>query len=133
MSKVRGKDSELELLVRRALWARGLRYRLHFGPGKADIVFSRERVAVFIDSCFWHACPQHGERPKTHYDFWERKLARNRRRDYEVTHLLQAQGWVVLRVWEHEILGAFDETINRVSATLDRRLCQARARRATGS
>jgi DNA mismatch endonuclease (patch repair protein) len=68
---------------------------------RPDIVFPRKRVAVFIDGCFWHSCPEHGNRPKSNVSYWSAKLERNRRRDIKVTAELRSNGWEVLRIWEH--------------------------------
>ena len=102
----RGRDTGPELAVRRALHARGLRYRVdHPLPfdrrRRADIAFTRAKVAVFIDGCFWHGCPQHGATPRTNTEFWRAKIERNRARDCDTTERLEAMGWVVLRFWEH--------------------------------
>lgn len=95
--------------MRSLLHARGLRFRVDFPvrlesrrPIRPDIVFTRRRVAVFVDSCFWHCCPDHGHMPSTNAGYWEPKLARNRQRDREQTDALQQAGWLVARVWEHE-------------------------------
>jgi len=104
MSRIRGKNTKPEKLLRKALWAAGLRYRLHGRlPGKPDLVFSKAKVSIFIDGCFWHGCPQHGVRPKTNKKFWNKKIGGNKQRDVKVRNLLKAQGWVVVRFWEHEI------------------------------
>lgn len=71
--------------------------------GKPDFVFRARRVAVFVDGCFWHGCPKHGTRPRQNRAFWDRKLRRNRARDRRVNRELRAQGWRVLRIWEHEL------------------------------
>jgi DNA mismatch endonuclease (patch repair protein) len=103
----RGRDTGPELAVRRLLHARGLRYRVdHPLPfdrrRRADIVFTRPKVAVFIDGCFWHGCPDHGTTPRTNSAFWSAKIARNRTRDADTDRRLVALGWRSLRVWEHE-------------------------------
>ena len=102
----RGRDSGPELMVRRRLHAAGLRYRVDYAPlggrRRADIVFTRQLVAVFIDGCFWHGCPLHGTTPKRNSDYWGPKLARNTRRDHETNAMLRGAGWTVLRFWEHE-------------------------------
>lgn len=107
MSRQAVRDTAPELLVRRQLHALGLRYRLHRRPlsgvrRTADIVFSRARVAVFVDGCFWHGCPEHGTAPKTNAAWWATKLACNIERDAETDALLAAAGWTVIRIWEHE-------------------------------
>jgi len=103
----KARDTKPELAVRRLLHAHGFRYRVNFRPSReirrtADIVFTRRRVAVFIDGCFWHGCPLHGTSPTANADYWGPKLARNVERDLETTALLTAAGWTVLRFWEHE-------------------------------
>ena len=94
-------------MVRRFLHAKGLRYRVHVRPlpelrRTADIVFTRCRVAVFVDGCFWHACPVHATKPRRNAQWWETKLNRNIERDKETNMLLEAAGWAVIRVWEHQ-------------------------------
>lgn len=103
----RAKDTRPELAVRSLLHARGLRYRTNFRPEPklrrtADIVFTRRQVAVFIDGCYWHGCPEHFARPKTNVSYWIPKIERNRERDRETNEMLIAAGWTVLRFWEHE-------------------------------
>src|SRR4051812_23348591 len=98
----RARDTKPELAVRRAVFALGLRYRVSHRPlggssRSADLVFSAARVAVFVDGCFWHGCPDHGSRPKQHADYWTPKLQRNRDRDAETNELLSAAGWLPLR------------------------------------
>ena len=103
----RGRDTKPELAVRRLLHAAGLRYRVSTRPlpelrRTADIVFGRGKVAVFIDGCYWHGCPIHGQRPKTNAAFWNTKIDGNINRDRETDRQLAEAGWVVLRFWEHE-------------------------------
>lgn len=106
MRSNRRRDTKPELAIRRLLHARGYRYRVDFAPWsnkrrRADIVFTRRRLAVFIDGCFWHGCPEHGTIPVSHADYWEPKLVKNRERDAETTAMAEAEGWRVLRIWEH--------------------------------
>ncbi|MEX0153480.1 very short patch repair endonuclease [Microbacterium sp. LMI1-1-1.1] len=102
----RRRDTGPERAVRSLLHRRGLRYRVDFAPlGKrrrADIVFTRQRIAAFIDGCFWHCCPVHGTQPRLNAEYWEPKLRRNVERDRETDDALRAAGWLVLRFWEHE-------------------------------
>ena len=105
MSRIRGKNTGPELAVRKALWALRLRYLYSHSaiPGRPDIVFASPKLAVFIDGCFWHGCALHGVKPKTNSDFWRDKIRKNRARDRKVVRLLEAEGWSVLRFWEHEV------------------------------
>jgi DNA mismatch endonuclease, patch repair protein len=96
-----------EIALRRMLFAQGARYRVHL-PIRAggilvrpDIVFPARRIAVFLDGCFWHSCPEHGTNPKVNTSYWGPKLERNRQRDELVTRTLESDGWLVLRIWEH--------------------------------
>lgn len=103
----RSRDTKPELALRRAVHARGMRYRVSARPlpgvrRTADLVFTRVKVAVFMDGCFWHGCPQHHTPATTNSEYWAEKVRRNRKRDAEIDHLLTAQGWTVIRVWEHE-------------------------------
>jgi DNA mismatch endonuclease (patch repair protein) len=103
----RGRDTKAELAVRRLVHASGLRYRVNARPEPdlrrtADLLFTRARVAVFIDGCYWHGCPEHFTMPTTNLDYWSTKISRNQARDLETTALLVARGWLVLRFWEHE-------------------------------
>jgi DNA mismatch endonuclease (patch repair protein) len=103
----RSRDTSPELAVRRLLHAAGLRYRVHYRPEPslrrtADIVFTRECLAIFIDGCYWHACPDHGTAARTNATYWSQKLQRNVARDADTTSRLEDAGWTVLRFWEHE-------------------------------
>ena len=107
MSKLGQRDTEPELIVRSILHRRGLRFRVHRRPvesinSKADLVFGPSKVAVYIDGCFWHFCPEHGSVPASNSEFWEAKLTTNRKRDRRVSQELAERGWLVLRFWEHE-------------------------------
>lgn len=108
MQRQRRQDTLPELALRQALHTAGYRYRVNFKvPGSPrrtiDIAFTRPRVAVFIDGCFWHGCPEHYSEPKTRRDFWSEKISGNRQRDEETTRILVDQGWTVVRYWEHEL------------------------------
>jgi DNA mismatch endonuclease (patch repair protein) len=107
MSRQANRDTLPELALRRELHRRGLRFRVSRRPlaglrSTADIVFGPARVAVYVDGCFWHSCPQHATRPASNAAWWEEKLARNRVRDRATDAALTAADWVVVRVWEHE-------------------------------
>jgi DNA mismatch endonuclease, patch repair protein len=103
----RPRDTGPERALRRELHARGLRYRVHHAPSPdvrstADIVFTRARLAVYVDGCFWHRCPEHAVPPKRNREFWESKLSANVERDRRTESALEQRGWTVLRFWEHE-------------------------------
>lgn len=107
MSSLAQRDTAPELAVRRVLHAAGFRYRVQLPvPGNRrrtiDVAFTRARLALFIDGCFWHGCPRHGVRPQANSEWWRWKIERNQARDADTTRVLQDQGWRVLRVWEHE-------------------------------
>lgn len=108
MQANKSRDTKPELEVRRALHGLGLRYRVAIAPEpglrrRADIVFTRARVAVFIDGCFWHGCPEHGRSSFNHNaDYWPGKIAANIARDADTNARLELAGWCVLRYWEHE-------------------------------
>ncbi|MFE5879856.1 very short patch repair endonuclease [Streptomyces hydrogenans] len=107
MSRQGSRDTAPEMAVRRLLHAAGLRYRVNVPvPGMPrrtiDIAFGGARIAVFLDGCFWHGCPEHATHPKANAEWWREKLAKNMTRDRETTAHLQSQGWTVLRFWEHE-------------------------------
>jgi len=107
MRNTASRDTPPELALRRLLHARGLRYRVDARPVKglnrrADVVFGPVKVAVFVDGCFWHTCPEHGSSPRSNSDWWAEKLRRNVARDRDTDTKLAAAGWIVLRIWEHE-------------------------------
>ena len=115
MSRIKQRDSGIERTLRSALWRRGVRYRKNVRIyGTPDLVLLASRVLVFVDSCFWHGCRFHCRRPKSNVDFWEAKIARNRRRDLKVTRFYRRRGWVVLRFWEHRLLNDLDACVERV-------------------
>jgi DNA mismatch endonuclease (patch repair protein) len=109
MKRQARKDTNPEVELRKLLHARGLRYRVGVKvPGMArrtiDIAFASVKVAVFVDGCFWHGCPEHGTWPVANGEWWREKILKNRARDEETTEHLIGWGWCVLRVWEHQAL-----------------------------
>lgn len=107
MSKVRQRDTSAEMALRRELHRRNLRYRVNYTvltkPRRvADIVFPRLKIAIFVDGCFWHGCPEHASWPKSNAEFWREKIEANRARDADTNARLLSAGWYVVRVWEHE-------------------------------
>jgi DNA mismatch endonuclease (patch repair protein) len=120
----RRRDTTPELALRRGVHALGLRYRVDAKPlpdlnRRADLVFTRAKVAVFLDGCYWHGCPEHGTIAKTNEQYWSPKIAGNRRRDADTDRRLVEAGWLPLRVWEHENVG---EASQRVLALVRGRL-----------
>lgn len=122
MSVLRRKDNDAELAVRRHLHAAGFRYRVHYRvPGlprrTIDIAFTRARVAVFIDGCFWHGCPDHGTMPSSNAQWWALKIEANISRDRDTDAHLRHLGWAVIRAWEHR--SAFD-VVDEVASAVRR-------------
>lgn len=127
MKSVRQRNTTAESALRRALHALGLRYRIQVPvltkPRRvADVTFIRLRVAVFVDGCFWHGCPEHATWPKQNAEFWRAKILANQQRDRDTDARLRADGWAVVRVWAHE---SSDEAASRVARIV-------RARKARG-
>lgn len=118
MSRIRGKDTKPEMLLRRGLHAAGLRYRLHVAdlPGRPDLVFPRYRAVIFVHGCFWHGhdCPLF-RLPATRPEFWAAKIAGNRARDQRDTEALRAAGWRVLTVWECSLKGPSRRLLDEVT------------------
>ena len=123
MSRIRGRNTEPERLLRSMLWRAGLRYRIHLKTpaGRPDVVFPGARVAVFVDGCFWHGCPEHYVRPRSSEGFWAGKLKENVARDVRQTAILEDMGWRVCRFWEHEIFEHPDQVVASVKKAVHRR------------
>src|SRR6185437_5040614 len=121
MSRIRSRDTKPEVRLRKALWSLGLRYRLGSRlPGKPDAVFPTDRVALFVDGCFWHQCSKHAVKPKTNEIFWRSKLKANVDRDKRINRELRALGWRVIRVWEHDIKSNTEGLALRLSLRIRR-------------
>lgn len=124
MSRIRSKNSKPEVALRKALWHFGYRYRIHDRrlPGKPDLVFAKQKTVVFVDGDFWHGhnWRKKREKIKSNAAFWIPKIERNMQRDREVTAQLDALGWRVVRIWEHELKKAeFGATVSRVVRLLN--------------
>lgn len=123
MQAVAQKNNRGEIQLRRALHAKGLRFRLHrkipFSRRTIDLAFVKAKVAVFVDGCFWHYCPQHGTMPKSNMDWWKEKLLGNVERDRDTDVRLLQCGWLPLRIWEHENAA---EAAARIERTVRSRL-----------
>lgn len=118
MTRQGRRDTHPEVMLRRELWRRGLRYRVDAPPivgmrRRADLLFLRARVAVFVDGCFWHSCPEHGTAPRANAIWWRDKLKANARRDRDTDQRLAEAGWTSIRVWEHEAPAAAADRIER--------------------
>ena len=116
MQHIRSKDTKAEILLRKALWHKGIRYRKNYAklPGKPDIVITKHRIAIFVDGDFWHAHGHEelpGKQIATNKVFWKDKLARNVERDRYVNEMLLEQGWLVLRFWESDIKKDLDSCV----------------------
>lgn len=123
MSVTPGRDTGPELALRSALHRRGFRFFVDRAPlpktrRRADLLFPRARVAVYVDGCFWHGCPEHATWPKHNAVYWRQKIEHNRRRDTETSAALEESGWAVVRVWEHE---PTDTAADRVAAVVGAR------------
>ncbi|GAA4834974.1 very short patch repair endonuclease [Garicola koreensis] len=127
----RSRDTRPELLVRRELHRRGRRFRVNLRPladdrrRTVDIAFTRLKLVVHIDGCFWHGCPDHFVPPKTNPEYWKQKIARNQQRDLDTDQRLRSAGWTVLRFWEHEapmsVVEGVEAQIRRMETRITRR------------
>ena len=116
MSAIRSKDTKPELLLRKALWHRGIRYRKNYKVCgyQVDIAITKYKIAVFCDGTFWHGKDGDGSQVATNTKFWRDKIQRNKERDLEATILLRDNGWSVLRFWDDEIKKNLDKCLNKV-------------------
>lgn len=106
MSKIKSKDTKIEIEFRKAIWKAGIRYRKNPKGyfGRPDLVLKKRKIVIFIDSCFWHSCKKHCRLPSTRKNYWLPKIERNKQRDKEVNRHYKKLGWKIIRVWEHGIL-----------------------------
>ncbi|MDU0329907.1 very short patch repair endonuclease [Paenibacillus sp. 3LSP] len=116
MRAIRSTGSSLESKVTKELWKKGVRFRKNVRKlvGIPDIAIQKYKIVIFIDSCFWHSCPIHGNKPSSNKEYWEKKLQRNVDRDNEVNQYYSKLGWKVLRIWEHEVKHDFEGTIEKI-------------------
>ena len=125
MQAIHSKDTTLELLLRKALWERGVRYRKNYKKliGKPDIAITKYKIAVFCDSDYWHGYDweNRNQRIKSNRDYWVPKIERNMARDREVTEALQRDGWLVLRLWEWQIRKHLSECVESVLQAIESR------------
>lgn len=120
MGKIRAV-SKLETIVSNELWRKGYRFRRNTKgmKGTPDISIKKYKVVIFIDSCFWHQCPIHGNMPRTNTEFWEKKFTRNKERDREVGEYYEEKGWNIKRVWEHEVRNNLDRVVLELAEFID--------------
>lgn len=120
MRRIGQKDTRPEILLRKALWARGLRYRKHVRMGRMrpELMFARAKIMAFIDGCFWHGCPKHYTEPASNASFWREKIQRNQQRDKMANQALEADGWTVIRVWQCEVYKELEKVVARVIDTV---------------
>ena len=124
MQSIRSKDTKIEILLRKALWHRGIRYRKNYSkiPGKPDIAITKYKIAVFCDSEFFHGKDWDALKPRllkgNNPEFWIDKIEKNRKHDQEINHILMAMGWTVIRFWERDITKHLDECIRTVEEAI---------------
>jgi DNA mismatch endonuclease (patch repair protein) len=120
MSRVRSKETGIEIRLRKELWKAGYRYRKNVSGyfGKPDILLKKYKAVIFMDSCFWHGCNKYGSVPQTRKKFWNEKIERNKNRDKEVNKHYKKIGWKVIRIWEHDIKYSPIKSINKVTRLL---------------
>jgi DNA mismatch endonuclease (patch repair protein) len=122
MSAIHSENTKPEIALRKALWAKGLRFRKYYGEEKIDIAFPKPKIAIFVDGCFWHGCPIHSHLPKSNEKYWIPKLKKNIERDHAKNERLKTEGWKVLRFWEHELTNR-DKIIKRIESELKEQMC----------
>lgn len=122
MVRIKGKNTGPEVRLRRLLYHAGLRgYRIHYKiTGKPDVVYTRQRIAIFVDGCFWHKCPACFKEPETRKDFWLEKISKNVERDKKTDIKLSEEGWTVIRIWEHQVKKNPDEVLEIIARALGR-------------
>ena len=123
MSKIKGENTKPEIIIRKEMWKNGIRgYRLHWkkASGRPDIAFPKRKVAIFINGCYWHRCPNcNPPLPKTHQEFWKEKFQKNIERDKKKINDLQENGWKVIIIWECKIKKNINECLNRIKEVMN--------------
>lgn len=117
MTNIRSTNTRIEKDVTKALWNFGYRFRKNVKtlPGKPDIAIQKYKIVIFLDSCFWHKCPEHFKKPKSNLEYWEPKIKRNIERDAQINQYYKDNNWHILRIWEHEIKKTnFQNTIEKI-------------------
>lgn len=121
MTHIKSSNTKIEKDITKALWNLGYRFRKNVKglPGKPDIAIKKYKIVIFLDSCFWHKCPEHFKKPKSNLEYWEPKIKRNVERDAEINRYYQNKNWHILRIWEHEVKKDFDNTLAKISKFID--------------
>lgn len=116
MRAIRSSNTGMENKVCKILWNKGIRFRKNVKnlPGKPDIAIKKFKTVIFLDSCFWHKCPEHFKRPKSNLEYWDPKIAGNAARDNDVNNYYMQNKWNILRIWEHEIKNDFDNAVDKI-------------------
>lgn len=117
MSSIHSKDTKPELVLRNAILGKGLNFETNYGASKIDIAFPNQKIAIFVDGCFWHACPIHSHKINTNEEYWKPKLEKNKERDKIKTDKLKNEGWIVIRFWEHELTD-IDAVVGKIQKTV---------------
>lgn len=121
MQRIRSKDTSIEIILRKALWHSGIRYRKNYKPlpGKPDIAITKWKIAIFADSSFWHGRDfEIKKKPETNSEYWEKKIRRNIERDEDVNRILNGMGWTVLRFWDTDIKKSLEDCVKAVQEAI---------------
>ena len=118
MSAIRSRNTKPEVILRKALWAKGMRFRIQYGKEKIDIAFPSKKIAVFVDGCFWHGCPVHSHIPKSNKEYWLPKLKKNIERAKAKDERLREDGWRILHIWEHELID-IEKLLVKIESEID--------------
>jgi DNA mismatch endonuclease (patch repair protein) len=122
MSRIRGRgNKDTEIVLAKLLRLHKITgWRRHYAiVGKPDFVFPKQKIAIFVDGCFWHGCPKHFKMPSSNLEYWVKKLDANKRRDRQVTKSLRTGGWIVFRIWEHALAKRGEACIYRIKTALE--------------
>jgi DNA mismatch endonuclease (patch repair protein) len=122
MRKIKSKNTKLENKIISDLWKKGYRFRRNVTSlyGKPDIAVKKYKVVIFIDSCFWHGCPEHCRMPASNKSYWENKIKNNKERDKKVTEHYKEKGWNILRIWEHELKNNYETTLTKIEKFINK-------------
>lgn len=121
MMAVKSK-SKLEDIISKKLWSKNIRFRKNVKGmmGTPDVAIKKYKIVIFVDSCFWHFCPQHGTIPKSNFEFWKKKLEANRARDSKVTNYYINKNWTIIRIWEHEMKNDLEFVVDNVVSLIEK-------------